>query len=206
MEVAVELVLFTVRNDRLQVLLTPRPDRAALPGGFVGPREAVEEAARRVLREQTGFGRAYIEQLYTFGDPGRHPSRRTVSVAYFALLRSDSGGLPPGARWTSAQSLPPLPFDHDIIIRTALARLRAKLSYSTVGFQLLPSAFTLTELQRLYEVILARPIDKRNFRKKLLTMGLLKPVPGRRASGPHRPAQLYAFRTRRLRFLDGQLV
>lgn len=206
MEVAVELVLFTVRDDRLQVLLTPRPERPALPGGLVGPQEPVEEAARRVLREQTGFGDAYIEQLYTFGDPGRDPARRTISVAYFALLRSDSAGLPSGASWRFVKSLPSLPFDHDAIIRTALARLRAKLSYSTVGFQLLPAAFTLTELQRLYEVILARRIDKRNFRKKLLTMGLLKPVPGRRASGPHRPAQLYAFRTRRLRFLDGQLV
>ena len=103
-------------------------------------------------------------------------------------------------------SLPPLAFDHGRIIRTALARLRAKLSYSTVGVQLLPPAFTLTELQQLYEVILARRVDKRNFRKKILSTGLLKPVAGRHAAGAHRPAQLYAFRTRKIRILDGLIV
>jgi len=200
--VGVDLVLFTVRDGRLLVLLGPGRDRPALPGALVGRDEPVERAARRVLREQTGFASAYLEQLYTFGDPRRVPGRRTVSVAYFALLRSDAAG----AGWKPVRALPPLAFDHAAIIRAALARLRAKLSYSTVGLQLLPRAFTLTELQGLYEVILARRIDKRNFRKKILSTGLLKPVPGRRASGPHRPAQLFAFRTRKIRILDGLIV
>lgn len=202
MNVGVDLVLFTVRDGRLLVLLGPGRDRPALPGALVGTDEPVERAARRVLREQTGFASAYLEQLYTFGDPRRVPGRRTVSVAYFALLRSEAVG----AGWKPVRALPPLAFDHAQIIRTALARLRAKLSYSTVGFQLLPRAFTLTELQRLYEVILARRVDKRNFRKKILSTGLLKPVPGRRAAGAHRPAQLFAFRTRKIRILDGLIV
>jgi 8-oxo-dGTP diphosphatase len=206
MNVGVDLVLFTVRDGRLLVLLGPGREHPALPGALVGLDEPVERAARRVLREQTGFASAYLEQLYTFGDPRRVPGRRTVSVAYFALLRSDAAALPAGAGWRPVRSLPPLAFDHGRIIRAALARLRAKLSYSTVGFQLLPRAFTLTELQRLYEVILARRVDKRNFRKKILSTGLLKPVPGRRASGPHRPAQLFAFRTRKIRILDGLIV
>lgn len=199
MNVGVELVLFTVRDGRLLVLL--RND--SLPGTSVGDDEPVEAAARRVLHAQ-GFKGAYVEQLYTFGDPSRVPAARTLSVAYFALLRSDAA--PSKAEWKPATSPPPLAHDHALIIRTALARLRAKLSYSTVGLQLLPRAFTLTELQELYEVILSRRLDKRNFRRKILATGLLRPVSGRRASGAHRPAQLYAFRTRKIRILDGQIV
>ena len=204
MNVDVDLVLFTVRDGRLLVLLRPGDGRHSLPGAPVGNSEPVEEAARRVLREQAGFRRAYVEQLYTFGDPRRVPGERALSVAYYALLRSDAEVA--GSEWQPVKSLPPLAFDHAAIIRTALARLRAKLSYSTVGLQLLPRAFTLTELQELYEVILSRRLDKRNFRKKILSTGLVKPVAGRRASGAHRPAQLHAFRTRKIRILDGQIV
>ena len=201
MNVDVDLVLFTVRDGRLLVLLRSGDGAKSLPGSPVGDGEPVEEAARRVLRAQ-GIRGAYVEQLYTFGDPGRVPGDRSLSVAYFALLRS----APEGATWKPVKSLPPLAFDHALIIRTALARLRAKLSYSTVGLQLLPRAFTLTELQELYEVILARRLDKRNFRRKILATGLLRPVSGRLAAGAHRPAQLYAFRTRKIRILDGQIV
>jgi 8-oxo-dGTP diphosphatase len=196
--VGVDLVLFTVRDGRLLVLLRD----ASLPGSPVGE-ESVEAAARRVLAAQ-GFRGAYVEQLYTFGDPARVPGERSLSVAYYALLRSDA--VPAGSEWRPVKSLPPLAFDHAAIIRTALARLRAKLSYSTVGLQLLPRAFTLTELQELYEVILSRGLDKRNFRRKVLATGLLRPVSGRQASGAHRPAQLYSFRTRKIRILDGQIV
>lgn len=204
MNVGVDLVLFTVRDGRLLVLLRPGDGLFSLPGAPVGVDEPVEEAARRVLHEQAGFRGAYVEQLYTFGDPHRVPGDRALSVAYYALLRSDAEVA--GSEWQPVKSLPPLAFDHAAIIRTALGRLRAKLSYSTVGLQLLPRAFTLTELQELYEVILSRRLDKRNFRKKILSTGLLKPVAGRRASGAHRPAQLHTFRTRKIRILDGQIV
>jgi 8-oxo-dGTP diphosphatase len=199
MNVGVDLVLFTVRDGRLLVLLR---SGTTLPGSSIGD-ESVEAAARRVLHT-LGFRGAYVEQLYTFGDPDRVPGERAVSVAYFALLRSDAA--PEGAEWRPVKSLPPLSFDHARIIKTALARLRAKLSYSTVGLQLLPPAFTLTELQELYEVILSRRLDKRNFRRKILATGLLRSVSGRQASGAHRPAQLFAFRTRKIRILDGQIV
>jgi 8-oxo-dGTP diphosphatase len=201
--VGVDLVLFTVRDGKLLVLLRRQAGVHALPGASVGADEPVEEAARRVLHAQ-GFRGAYVEQLYTFGDPARTPGERSLSVGYYALLRS--GDAPEGTDWRPVKSLPPLAFDHATIIRTALARLRAKLSYSTVGLQLLPRAFTLTELQELYEVILARGLDKRNFRRKILATGLLRPVSGRQAAGAHRPAQLYAFRTSKIRILDGQIV
>lgn len=206
MNVGVDLVLFTVRDGRLLVLLRPSGGAGSLPGAPVGDGEPVDAAARRVLHEQAGLRGAYLEQLYTFGDPARVPAARTVSVAYYALLRSNTAAPPAGAEWRPAKSLPLLAFDHAKIIHAALARLRAKLSYSTVGLQLLPSAFTLTELQELYEVILSRRLDKRNFRRKILATGLLRPVSGRHASGAHRPAQLYAFRTRKIRILDGQIV
>ncbi len=212
--VTADVVLFTVREEALQVLLVRRAappfrGRWALPGGFVEPGETIEAAARRELEEETGLSDVYLEQLYTFGDPGRDPRGRTVTVAYYALIRpappraaSDAAE----AAWFPADRPPRLAFDHDDILRTALARLRAKLSYTTVGFQLLPETFTLPELQRLYETILGRRLDKRNFRRKVLSLGLLQPRPGKRAEGAHRPARLYSFRLRRMKVLDGQIV
>jgi 8-oxo-dGTP diphosphatase len=213
--VAVDVVVFTVSEERLEVVLVrrrhePFRDRWALPGGFVGAQESLEDAARRELREETGISDVYLEQLYTFGDPGRDPRGRVVSVAYYALVRREALRLRAGddaaeARLFAVRGLPPLAFDHDRIVATALARLRAKLVYSTVGFQLLPARFTLGDLQRVYEVILDRRLDKRNFRRKVLSLGLLRPA-GRARGGRGRPAQQYAFRTQRILMLDGQLV
>jgi 8-oxo-dGTP diphosphatase len=203
--VTVDLVIFTVRGDALQVLLVRRgipPFRGhwALPGGFVLERETLEDAARRELREETGLRDVYLEQLYTFGDPDRDPRGRTVTVAYYALapeapVRASTDAAE--AAWFPASKPPPLAFDHAEILKSGLRRLRAKVGYSTVGFELLPSAFTLTELQKLYETILERPLDKRNFRRKMLSLGLLEPRRERRARGAHRPARLYSFRPRR---------
>ena len=212
--VTADVVLFTVRREALQVLLVKRaapPFRGcwALPGGFVEEGETLEAAARRELEEETGVRDVYLEQLYTFGDPGRDPRGRTVTVAYYALVRqaplraaSDAAE----AAWFPAARPPRLAFDHDAILRTALGRLRAKLSYTTVGFQLLPAKFTLPELQGLYETILGRRQDKRNFRRKVLSLGLLEPRRERRAGGAHRPARLYSFRRRKMEILDGQIV
>jgi 8-oxo-dGTP diphosphatase len=212
--VTADVVLFTVRDATLQVLLVRRGSppfrgRWALPGGFVEEDETIEAAARRELEEETGLRDVYLEQLYTFGDPGRDPRGRTVTVAYYALIRpappraaSDAAE----AAWFPADRPPWLAFDHEAILQTALDRLRAKLSYTTVGFQLLPETFTIPELQRLYETILGRRLDKRNFRRKVLSLGLLQPRRGKRAAGPHRPARLYSFRLRRMKVLDGQIV
>jgi len=212
--VAVDLVIFTVREGALQVLLIERgippfQGQWALPGGFVEPDDDLDSAARRELEEETGLRDVYLEQLYTFGDPDRDPRGRTVAVAYYALT-------PPGepraatdaakAAWFPASRLPKLAFDHAKILKSGLERLRAKVGYSTVGFELLPRQFTLPELQSLYEAILERPLDKRNFRKKVLSLGLLKAEGQKRAAGAHRPASLYSFALPKVKILDGQIV
>ena len=212
--VAVDLVIFTVRDGALQVLLVERgvppfKGQWALPGGFVLERETLEDAARRELQEETGLADVYLEQLYTFGEPDRDPRGRTIAVAYYALTppapvqaSTDAAA----AAWHPAARPPKLAFDHAKILRTGLERLRAKLGYSTVGFELLPRQFTLTELQALYEAILERPLDKRNFRKKILSLGVLKSEGQKRAAGAHRPARLYSFALGKMKILDGQIV
>jgi 8-oxo-dGTP diphosphatase len=202
MKVAVDLVLFTIRDSRLQVLLirrglAPFLGRWALPGGFVRDGESLDDAAFRELREETGVKDVYLEQLYSFGEPDRDPRGRVLSVAYFALVSADRT-LEPGtdaaeAAWHPAGAVPPLAFDHAGILSYALERLRNKLEYTTVGFQLLPKEFTLTELQGVYEAILGRDLDKRNFRRKIGLLGILEPVAGRRREGRTRPARLWRF-------------
>jgi 8-oxo-dGTP diphosphatase len=206
--VAVDLVIFTVRDRDLQVLLirrgeAPYEGRWALPGGFVRIRESLEAAARRELEEETGVRDVYLEQLYTFGNPDRDPRTRVVTVAYFALISSDSLSLRATAdarevRWHSAFHHPKLAFDHEEILTYAIERLRSKIEYTTIGFQLLPDKFTLAELQRAYEIILSRPLDKRNFRKKMLSLGVLVETGESKMEGIHRPAQLFRFADRRL--------
>lgn len=187
----------------LKVLLIQRggePYRGqwAFPGGFVDMNEDLEAAALRELEEETGVKDVYVEQLFTFGAPDRDPRGRVVSVAYFALVnlnehRVSAADDADDARWFAVQDLPALAFDHKKIMDTALARLRAKLRYQPVGFELLPEKFTLSELQTLYETILGvRDINKRNFRTRILKMNVLNEV-GRQQNVAHRPAKLYSF-------------
>jgi 8-oxo-dGTP diphosphatase len=203
--VTVDLVIFTIRDAALQILLIERgappfQGRWALPGGFILEGESLEAAAQRELAEETGVTDLYLEQLYTFGDPDRDPRGRVVTVAYYALVAGDrelrAGSDAEAARWFPVDHRPPLAFDHDAILRYAVERLRNKLEYTTVGFQLLPRKFTLTELQRVYEAILGRALDKRNFRRKLDLLGILAPLDEWRAGGA-RPARLYRFSARR---------
>jgi 8-oxo-dGTP diphosphatase len=170
----------------------------AIPGGFVGIDESLEEAALRELEEETGVQDVYLEQLYTFGDPGRDPRGRVITVAYFVLVPAPAidpraGDDAVEARWWSMHDLPPLAFDHARILAYALQRLRYKLEYTAVGFELLPEPFTLSELQAAYEVILGEALDKRNFRRKILSAGIIEET-GRYRTGEGRPAKLYRFR------------
>jgi len=198
--VAVDVAVFTVLDRALQALLV-RVERGvfaggwALPGGRVRADETLERAARRLLAAETGVRGIYLEQLYTFGHPERDPHGRVVSVAYFALI-PHGGRTFPDAAWRPVARLPRLAYDHRAVLRTALARLRAKLAYTNLVYTLLPPSFTLGELQEMYEAIRGRRFDRRNFRKKILSLGLLARAGGVRR-GPHRPAALYAFRRRR---------
>jgi 8-oxo-dGTP diphosphatase len=205
--VAVDVAVFSVVERVLQILLVrvrhgAFAGRWALPGGRVGPFEDLEDAASRQLASQTGVRSSYLEQLYTFGSPERDPHGRVVSVAYFALIphggrrAAASGGDDADAAWHPVGRLPPLAYDHSAVARTALTRLRAKLGYTNLVYTLLPPRFTFGELQAMYEAILGRRLDRRNFRKKMLSLGLLRRAGGVRR-GSHRPAALYAFRRRR---------
>ena len=205
--VTVDVVIFSLRDARLHVLLIrrgamPFKGRWAIPGGFVHDREPLDTAALRELREETGVEDVYLEQLYTFGSPDRDPRGRIITVAYYALVSSELSPLRAGtdaaeARWFPMDRLPQLAFDHRKILDYALERLRNKLEYTTVGFQFLPRAFTLTELQRVYEAILGRRLDKRNFRRKMDLLGVLRATGESRRHGRQRPARLYTFSARR---------
>ncbi len=208
--VVVDCVVFGLDGERLKVLTiqrrqAPFAGQSALPGGFVDMDEPLEAAARRELEEETGLRGVFLEQLYTFGDPGRDPRGRAISVAYYALVNlaehpARAGDDAAMTRWMDVSRARRLAFDHDRILAAALARLRAKLRYQPIGFELLPQKFTLSQLQSLYETVLARPLDKRNFRRKILAMELLTPL-GETQRGRHRAARLYRFDRRRYRQL-----
>ncbi len=203
--IAVDTVIFTMSDADLLVLLVRRRGEPfaghwAIPGGFVEDGESLDDAASRELREETGVDDVYLEQLYTFGRPDRDPRGRVISVVYYALLRQAI--LPAAAddaadaRWFPLRDLPPLAFDHAEVLDYALSRLRNKVEYTNIVFSLLPDTFTLTELQRVYEIILGRALDKRNFRKKIGSLDLVEPTGAVRRDGAHRPARLYQFRSR----------
>jgi len=197
----VDCAVFATHAEGLRVLLIRRGEAPfagnwALPGGFVRVEETTEAAARRELEEETGLKSAYLEQLYTFSRVDRDPRERVVSVAYYALVKPSSlhaGSDASSAEWIDVVRLPPLAFDHDEILEVALARLRAKIRYQPIGFELLPQKFTLGQLQRLYETILGRELDKRNFRRAFLRMGVLQGLDEMEAGVAHRPSQLYRF-------------
>jgi 8-oxo-dGTP diphosphatase len=202
LSVTVDIVIFTVRERALQVLLVKRAfapfqGQHAIPGGFIHDGESLQAAALRELYEEAGVRNVFLEQLYTFGEPKRDPRGRVITVAYFALIASDEVALVAGsdaaeAGWFPVTNLPTLAFDHQHILDYAVERLRNKLEYTTVGFELLPGKFTLSELQSVYEAILGRPLDKRNFRRKIALLKILKPLREWQHTG-RKPAQLFRF-------------
>ncbi len=205
--VTVDCVVFGFDDADLKLLLIQRKmepfkNRWALPGGFVQIEEGLEDAARRELRDETGISELYLEQLYTFGHPKRDPRERVVSVAYYALVKLAAYALHASSdaeevAWFPVAELPNLAFDHEQIVDVALKRLKAKVRYEPIGFELLPEKFTLGELQRLYETVLELSLDKRNFRKKILGTELLEPSAEYQRDVAHRAAQYYRFNRQR---------
>ena len=202
---AVDVAIFTVDAGALKALVVklregPFAGQWAFPGGLVRMDESVDAAAVRELSAKTGLRGIYLEQLRTFGDPGRDRQARVVSTAYFALVPAkemvERSAKYADVAWLPARRLPRLAYDHDAVAHAALERLRAKLTYTNIVYGLLPRAFTLGELQEIYERILGRRLDRRNFRKKILTSGLLRQLAAQRR-GAHRPAALYRFAQRR---------
>lgn len=209
--VAVVVAIFTVVDDDLRVLLIRRSaepfrDYWALPGGLLAEGETLDRAAARKLLDETGVHDVYLEQLYTFGELSRDDGssagqpRRGIAVAYFALVQHEQVRLRESGEWQpawhSVYALPPLAFDNNVVVDYAVRRLRSKLEYTNVAYSLLPRQFTLSELQAVYEAILDRELDKRNFRRRMLSLGIIKPAGATRKEGAHRPAQLYTFTKR----------
>lgn len=210
--VAVDVVVYQVRRRRLCVLLirrarAPYAGRWALPGGFVEPAEDLQAAAKRELHEETGLRVPWMEQLYSFGDPRRDPRGRVVSVTYLAVVPADEQFEPAAgddacqAEWFDVEDLPPLAFDHRVILATARQRLQAKIEYTTLGFHLVGRLFTLGQLQETFELVLGRALDKRNFRRKLAALKVLQASGQWYCQGPHRPARLYRFAQKRFESL-----
>lgn len=200
---ATDLIVFRLRDKLETILIKPRndkfPGKLAFPGGLINEDENLEEANLRFYKMIVkGEKKPYLEQLYTFGDLDRDPNGRIVSVAYFALVSPEteinsSQDLFPDAHWYDFKKLPEFAYDHKKMASEALTRLRSKLGYTNLISFLMPKEFTLAELQKAYELILDQQFDKRNFRKKINSLKILKELPHQTKGGAHRPARLYAF-------------
>jgi len=205
-------LIFSINKGKLEIALIKRlrepfKDYWSIPGDLIDIDESLEDAAKSVLYEKTGIRNLYLEQLYTFGETNRDPRGRVVTVAYFALVPQDAVDLSRAPSdlhltWTPINSLPPLAFDHRKIIDYAVERIKSKLGYSNIAHGLLPEKFRISELQKVYEIILGEGIDKRNFRKKLKSLDLVVPTGKLYKEGSHRPAELYKFKTKKLVVFD----
>ena len=212
--VTVDGVVFGLDDQKLKILLIQRDQdpfagKWAFPGGFVEPDEALEDAARRELEEETGLVNVFLEQLYTLGEVCRDPRDRVITVAYFGLVKLSDHRVRAATdardvAWFPVDDVTGLAFDHDQILQIALDRLRGKVRYQPLGFELLPEKFPLRQLQHLYETILDRELDKRNFRKKILSMELLVELDEVERDVAHRAARLYRFDQRRYKRWEKQ--
>jgi 8-oxo-dGTP diphosphatase len=208
-KVAVDAIVFGYsKKDGLSVLLIKRKyepfkDAWAIPGGFVLENENLEDAVKRELQEETSITVNYLEQLYSFGEPTRDPRQRIISIAYFALVNSSHFAAlkastdAAAAEWFSINKLPTLAFDHKKILQVATSRLKAKVQYEPIGFELLDVEFGFSDLEKLYSILLAKPIDRRNFTKKILSYNLLEDTGKLLSEGVGRPSKVYKFNKKR---------
>lgn len=211
---SVDCVVFGFENSKLEVLLvkrkrSPMKGSWALPGGFVLKSETLDQAAVRVLEETSNVKNIYLEQVHTFSEIDRFPNRRVITVVYFALIDPEKHSIKPGidttdVSWHNLDEDVTYPFDHRVIVNTALKQLRSSVRYKPIGFRLLPTKFTLTQLQTLYQSILGESLDKRNFRKKILGSNMLIPLSDFQKGVPHRAARLYKFDTKAYKLLKSK--
>jgi 8-oxo-dGTP diphosphatase len=209
---AVDVVIFTIKEGKLMALLIqmkkkPFAGMWAAPGGLIKGAESLDNAAKRLLLEKAGVKNVYLEQLYAFGEPNRDPFGRVVSVAYFALIPSRGIILKTtkdyaDVRWFPVKKLPKMAYDHKQIVETATKRLQAKLGYTNIVYSLLPKEFVLTEMQKTYEIILGKKMDKRNFRKKIFSLKLVKKTAKKQQGEANRPANLYKFVDRKPKIVE----
>ena len=200
--VAVDCIIFGFDDRQLKLLLIkrnfqPQKGKWSLVGGFLDAEESLDQSALRILNTLTGLYDIYLEQLYTYGETKRDPGERVLSTAYYALINAEDYHLPinreSSAKWFPIEKIPSLIFDHNIMVDKAMRRLRRKSLSQPIGFELLPEKFTIPQMQKLYEVIHQRDLDKRNFRKKILSMGLLKKLEEKQKSGSRKGAYFYRF-------------
>lgn len=200
---SIDCLIFGFKDGRLDILLVKhgegiRKGSWALPGGWITYGESVDDAALRLLTSLTGISNIYLEQLKAFGDPHRYPTKRVVTVAYYALVNEESYSLIPGftasdVQWYNIHEVPPLVYDHNQILEYGFKQLKHKVRHEPLGFNLLPAKFTLLQLQELYEAILETKLDKSNFRRKLAKMKLLINCKEKQKDVSHRAAALYKF-------------
>ena len=200
---SIDCLIFGFKNSQLEILLVQHAEgiskgKWALPGGWIRYNEGTDEAANRILQALTSVSNVYLEQLRVFGDVDRYPTKRVITIAYFALVKPEDYTLQAGftaadAKWFKVNDLPELPYDHARIVREGLQYLRHKVRHEPIGFNLLPKKFTLLHLQELYEALLNKKLDKPNFRRKLMKMDLLVPCKEKQQDVSHRAANLYRF-------------
>ena len=210
--VTVDAVIFTIHEDKLSVLLTQRTktpflNQYSLPGGFIKQKEPSREAMLRILKDKAGVSNVYFEQLYTFDELGRDPRGHVVTIAYFALVNESilqiDSNIKDHPVLFAVKDLPKdLAFDHRQIIEYAIQRLKAKLEYTNVVYSLLPSEFTLSQLQNIYEIIFDKKFDKRNFIKKIISLDIVKATSKKLSAPSRRPAMLYKFKSNQLAELN----
>ncbi|MBL0743641.1 NUDIX hydrolase [Chryseolinea sp. Jin1] len=200
---SIDCLIFGFKKSELDILLVQHGEgiskgKWALPGGWIKYNESTDDSATRILNDLTGVSNIYLEQLKAFGNANRYPTKRVITIAYYALVKPENYTLHPGftaadARWFKISEVPELPYDHAQILNEGLQYLKHKVRHEPIGFNLLPKKFTLLQLQELYEAILDKKLDKPNFRRKLMRMNLLEPCKEKQTDVSHRAASLYRF-------------